>query len=123
MGSFSVNLVVLGGYLATDPESKDLPSGESVTRFRLAVGEEDNAVFLSVAAFGKQADVCAEYLGKGSGVVVEGKLHQSQWNTPQGEKKSSLELRATRVAFLPKGSPSKETANHSGLGSGSRPPQ
>jgi len=108
MGSFNTNVVVLGGNLATDPESKDLPQGETLTRFRLAVGNGDRTVFVPVSIFGKQAEACAEYLAKGNPVVVEGKLQQSQWETEEGDKRTSFSVKAHRVAFGPRPHPVEE---------------
>ena len=108
MGSFSTNVVVLGGYLAAEPEARDLPKGDLLTKFRLAVNNSEETVYVSVATFGRLAETCAEFLGKGSPVVVEGRLHQNKWETQEGEKRSSLSVDAYRVNFLPKQNGSQE---------------
>ncbi|HWT80873.1 MAG TPA: single-stranded DNA-binding protein, partial [Candidatus Methylomirabilis sp.] len=50
--------------------------------------------------WGKQAESCGEYLGKGRTVLVEGHLQQRSWETPEGQKRSKHEVVAERVQFL-----------------------
>jgi single-strand DNA-binding protein len=63
--------------------------------------------------WGKQAEACGEYLAKGRPVLVEGRLVQRSWETPEGQKRSKHEVVADRVQFLdarpaPSGSPAAE---------------
>jgi single-strand DNA-binding protein len=105
----SVNSVFLMGNLTFDPVLRRTPSGVSVADLRLAVSENyrnkegkevKSTCFTDVVTWGKQAESCAEFLAKGSAVLVEGRLQFDQWDTPQGEKRSKLRVRAHRVQFL-----------------------
>ena len=52
--------------------------------------------------FGKQAEHCGQYLSKGNGVIVDGRLQQRRWETEDGQKRSKHEVVAQGVTFLPK---------------------
>ena len=105
----SVNSVFLMGNLTADPNLRRTPAGTAVADLRLAVSnayrnkegvEVNRACFADVVSWGRQAETCAAYLSKGSAVMVEGKLVYDQWQTPQGEKRSKLRVKANRVQFL-----------------------
>jgi single-strand DNA-binding protein len=117
----SMNLVVLMGNLTRDPELRRTPAGLAVADIGLAVSEKyksktgeetESTCFVDIVAWGKQAEACAEHLAKGSAVVVEGKLQLDQWQTPAGEKRYKLKVRANRVQFVGRPRPgSGNTAN------------
>ena len=98
------------GNLTKDPENRAMPNGTSVATFRIAVnqrykqGEEtkEEVCFIDVASFGKQAENCGKYLHKGNGIIVEGRLRERHWETPEGQKSSKLEVIAQGITFLPK---------------------
>ncbi|MFH0953681.1 MAG: single-stranded DNA-binding protein [Verrucomicrobiota bacterium] len=105
----SMNRVFLMGNLTRDPELRRTPTGLSVLDLRLAVNERfknkageavDSVCFADVVVWGRQAETCGQYLAKGSAVMVEGKLQFEQWQTPEGQKRSKLRIRANRVQFL-----------------------
>jgi len=106
----SYNKVILIGNLTKDPEIRYTPSGTPVTSFRLAVnhrykqGEEfkEEVCFIDVVVFGKQAEACGQYLGKGSSVIVDGRLQERRWETEDGQKRSKHEVVAQTVRFFPK---------------------
>jgi single-strand DNA-binding protein len=52
--------------------------------------------------FGKQAEHCGQYLNKGSGIIVDGRLQQRRWETEDGQKRSKHEVVAQTVTFMPK---------------------
>jgi single-strand DNA-binding protein len=113
----TMNRVFLMGNLTRDPEVRYTPSGTAVGDLGLAVNETyknkagetvETTVFVDVEVWSRQAETCAEYLYKGSPVLIEGRLKFDQWENQQGEKRSKLRVRADRVQFL--GSP-KKTAN------------
>jgi single-strand DNA-binding protein len=56
--------------------------------------------YITIVVWGKQAESCGEYLGKGRTVLVEGHLQQRSWETPEGQKRSKHEVVAERVQFL-----------------------
>ncbi len=111
----SLNRVFLLGNLTRDPEMRYVPSGMAVTSFSLAVsrvfnlpsGErKEETCFVRITVWGKQAETCNQYLKKGRPVLVEGRLQYRAWETQEGEKRSTLEVRADRVQFL--GAPKTE---------------
>ncbi len=105
----SLNKVMLIGNLTRDPELRYIPSGQAVTTFTIAVnrtynsqaGEKKEEVsFIRVVVWAKRAEVCNEYLKKGSGVFVEGRLQSRSWEAQDGTKRSTLEVIAQNVQFL-----------------------
>lgn len=103
----SVNLV---GRLTKDPELHD--RGESkVCDMRIAVNGQGDApaLFIDVAAFGKQGAACARYLSKGSQVSVSGSLRFARWEA-DGQPRSKHSVLASQVEFLDPRSPSAEPA-------------
>lgn len=105
----SLNRVFLIGNLTKDPELRYTPQGTAVANLRLAVnrrwkdksGEQKEEVcFLTVVAWDKQAEVCNQYLRKGSPLFVEGRLQSRTWQDNSGAKRNVVEIRAERVQFL-----------------------
>ncbi|MCO5044875.1 MAG: single-stranded DNA-binding protein [Verrucomicrobia bacterium] len=104
----SFNRVMLIGRLTRDPEKRTISSGSAVTEFRLAAsrrfksssGEDrEETVFVDIAAWGRTAEICAQYLRKGSQVFVEGRLKLDEWEK-DGQKRSKLSVVAEAVQFL-----------------------
>ena len=106
----SYNKVILIGNLTKDPEIRYTPNGTAVASFRLAVnrrykqGDEfkEEVCYIDIVVFGKQAESCGQYLNKGSGVIVEGRLQEKRWDTEDGQKRSKHEVVAQTVRFLPR---------------------
>ncbi len=105
----NLNRVFLIGNLTRDPELRYIPNGTAVASFGLATnrsyttssGEKKQEVcFVRVVVWGRMAEVCGEYLSKGRPVFIEGRLQYRAWDSPNGEKRSTLEVRAERVQFL-----------------------
>ncbi|HBA84649.1 MAG TPA: single-stranded DNA-binding protein [Verrucomicrobia bacterium] len=99
----------LMGNLTFNPVLRHTPSGTSVADLRMAISENyrdkegkevKSTCFTDVVAWGRQAETCAEFLTKGSAVLVEGRLQFDQWDTPEGAKRSKLRVKAHRVQFL-----------------------
>lgn len=107
----SLNHIFMAGNLTKDPEVRYTPSGTAVgtlrlasTRVFLAEGQKkEETCFIDVVVWEKQAEVCREYLSKGSPVLVEGRLQFEQWKTESGESRSRHRIRADRVHFLGRG--------------------
>ncbi|MBP5227021.1 MAG: single-stranded DNA-binding protein [Kiritimatiellae bacterium] len=109
----SFNKVILMGNLTRDPELRTAPSGAKVCDFSLAISENwldkstgqtrEVVCYVDVNVWNRAAENCAQYLAKGRGVLVEGRLQMDQWTTQQGEKRSRLRVRADTVQFLPQG--------------------
>jgi single-strand DNA-binding protein len=110
----SLNKVFLIGNLTRPPELRYTPSGTAVSDLRLAVnrsystqaGERrEETCFLTVVVWGKQAETSAQYLDKGSPILVEGRLQTRDWETKDGQKRNVVEVVAERVQFLGRGRP------------------
>ncbi|OIO39695.1 MAG: single-stranded DNA-binding protein [Candidatus Omnitrophica bacterium CG07_land_8_20_14_0_80_50_8] len=105
----SLNKVLLIGNLTRDVELRYVPSGSAVANFTLAMnrvyklqtGEKKEEVsFVKVIVWGRMAEVCGEYLSKGSPVFVEGRLQSRSWDGADGQKRNVLEVIALNVQFL-----------------------
>ena len=103
-----LNRVFLIGNLTRDPEIRYIPSGKAVAdlrmalsrKYRTASGElKEETCYVSVVAWGRQAETAGEYLKKGSAIMVEGSLRYEQWEK-DGEKKNMLRVNADRIQFL-----------------------
>ncbi len=100
--------VILFGRLTRDPELRYTTSGTAVTTLSLAVNRrikrgdnwEEEANFFDVVVFGRRAETSAEYLKKGSQALIEGELVQRRWETPEGQKRSKVEVLANNVQFV-----------------------
>lgn len=107
----SINTVLIGGNLTRDPELTFLPNGGTpVCNFNVAVNEKytdkegqkkESVCFVEVVAWKKTAELVAEYLRKGSPVVVEGKLSQDEWTDKEtGKKRTKTKVTASKVHFV-----------------------
>jgi single-strand DNA-binding protein len=85
------------------------PKGTAVGDLAIAINDsykaqdgtvKETVTYVDIEVWGRQAETCKQYLTKGRPVFVEGQLRLDQWETPQGEKKSRLRVRADRVQFL-----------------------
>lgn len=103
----SYNRVVVAGNLTRDVEIRQTPQGTAVTEIGLAVNErvksgdqwEDVVNFFDVTLWGRTAEVANEYLGKGSSVLIEGKLRQDRWEQ-DGQKRSKVKINGERLVML-----------------------
>lgn len=115
----NLNKVFLIGNLTRDPELRYAPSGSAVATFTIATnrtytsqsGEKKEEVcYVRIVVWAKMAEICGEYLSKGSPVFVEGRLQSRSWETSNGEKRSTIEVVAQSVQFLGRGKSSKSAA-------------
>ena len=106
------NRVFMLGNLTFDPELRELRGGRAAATLGLAVNrrvataegdQRQEVCFIDANVYGRLAEVCCEYLGTGSQVLVEGFLTFHQWETERGEKRSKHRILAQSVQFL--GSP------------------
>lgn len=104
-----MNKVILIGNLSNDFELRYLNTGTAVGNASLAVnrsftrqdGTKDNeAMFIDLSLFGRTAEVCNQYLKKGSKICVEGYLSLQQWQDKSGNKKSKHVVIVEKVEFL-----------------------
>lgn len=104
------NKVIMGGHLTRSPELRYTSNGTPVASFALASNRrykqgddlKEEVCFVDVVVFGKQAEHCAQYLMKGSGVLVDGRLSLQRWETEDGQKRSKHEIVAQDVTFTDK---------------------
>ena len=105
-----LNKVFLIGNLTRDPELRVTPKGTAICQFGLAVNRQfkdesgatrDETTFIDIEAWGKQGELVAKYLTKGSPAMVEGRLKLDQWEDKQsGQKRSKLKVVLDNVQFL-----------------------
>ncbi|MBL8089329.1 MAG: single-stranded DNA-binding protein [Anaerolineales bacterium] len=112
----SYHKIFITGNLGRDPEMRFTPSGQAVTSFSVAVNETytnnngekvKKTIWFRVTAWGKQAEICNQYLKKGSMVLVEGRMNADPatggpkiWTKQDGTAGSSFEVTAQTVRFL-----------------------
>jgi single-strand DNA-binding protein len=103
-----INKVILVGNLGADPEVRYTASGTAVARFNVATTErfkgqdgnwQDRTEWHRVVAWSKLAEICGQYLSKGSQVYIEGKIQSSTWEK-DGVKRTSYEIRADTMQML-----------------------
>ncbi|MDB5194203.1 MAG: single-strand binding protein single-strand DNA-binding protein [Parcubacteria group bacterium] len=103
-----LNRAIVIGNLTRDPELKSLPSGIQVCTFSVATNRvwkdkagvrQESADYHNIVVFGRQAETAAQYLRKGSGVLVEGRMQTRSWDGPDGKKNYRTEIVADRVQF------------------------
>ena len=106
-----LNKAFLIGNLTRDPELRSLPSGVQVASFSVATNRvfkdkngarQEATDFHNVVVFGRQAETVAQYLKKGSSVLVEGRIQTRSWDAQDGQKKYRTEIVADRVQFGPR---------------------
>lgn len=117
------NKAILIGRLTRDPETKSLPSGQSVVNFGLATGrfftdktgqKQQQTEFHNIVLFGKMADIASQYLTKGSLVLIEGRIQTRSWQDPSGIKKYRTEIVGESLQLGPK-SAGKNTSFEGGV--------
>ena len=96
----TLNSVQLLGRFAFDPEMRYTPGGKAVVSTRLIVNGRGGAQGFDVVMWERLGETVAQTQRKGSLVLVSGRLAQRQWETPEGEKRSRVEVVATDVQFL-----------------------
>jgi len=105
----SLNKVFLIGNLTRDPELRYIPSGSAVATFTIAVNrvfktqtgeKKEQASFIRIVVWGRRAEVCGEFLSKGSPVFVEGRIQSREWEAQDGQKRSAIEVIADNIQFL-----------------------
>ena len=107
-----VNKVILIGYLGQDPEVRYTQNGVPVANFSIATSEQwkdrdgvkqEHTEWHRIVAWNRLAEICGEYLHKGSQVYIEGKLQTRSWDDRDGNKRYATEIVAQSMTML--GSP------------------
>lgn len=122
----NLNKVMLIGNLTRDPEVRYTPKGTAVTDLGLAINrtwnndqgqKQEETTFVDVTFWGRQAELLQQYLTKGRGVYIEGRLQMDTWDDKDtGKKRSKLKIHGESFQFLPDG-----RSGNPGGGSPSRP--
>ena len=122
----SINRVVISGNLTRDPELRQTAGGMAILKMGIAVNDrrknpqsgewEDVPNFFDVVLFGSRGESLSRFLNKGSKVAIEGKLRWSQWETPDGDKRSKVEIVVDDIEFM------SSRGDSGGGGSYSAPP-
>lgn len=104
------NKVILMGNLTRDPETRTTPSGQTVTNFSLAVSrswkdqngqQQEQTSFINCVAWGKPGEIIAQYVTKGSPLLVSGRLDQRSWDDKEsGQKRSTVEVNVEDFNFI-----------------------
>src|SRR4030042_4991936 len=115
----NLNKAFLIGRLTRDPESRALPSGQSISTFGIATNrvwtnpenneKQEQTEFHNIVAFGKLSDICNQYLKKGGLVMIEGRIQTRSWQDQNGGTKYRTEIVAERLQMGPKTAQRGET--------------
>lgn len=105
----SLNKVILIGNLTRDPELRYTPQGTAVATFSIATNRQwktesgenkEDAEFHRIVAWDKLAEICSQLLKKGSKAYVEGRLQTRQWQTKEGEARTTTEIVISEMMVL-----------------------
>ena len=116
----NLNKIFLIGNLTRDPESRTLPSGQMVSNFGLATNrvwfdantkeKKQQVEFHNIVAFGKLAEICNQYLKKGTLAMIEGRIQTRNWQDQAGATKYRTEIIAEKMQMGPRTSGAQQTA-------------
>lgn len=107
----NLNKVFLLGRLTADPQLRSTASGQQVASFAVATnrvwndksGQKQEATeFHNIVVWGRQAEIASRFLGKGSLVLVEGRLQTRTWDDREGQKRKTTEIVADRIQLGPR---------------------
>lgn len=105
----SLNRAQLIGNLTRDPEVRQTSSGKSVCNFGIATNSrwtdasgqvQEKVEFHNIVVWGKLADICAQYVKKGSKIFVEGRIQSREWQGEDGVKRYRTEIVADNMIML-----------------------
>lgn len=122
--AMSLNKVQLIGNLTRDPEVKQIPGGQAVASFSVATNftwtdqsgqKQDKSEFHNIVAWRKLAEICGQYLKKGSKVYIEGRLQTRDWEGEDGVKRYRTEIVADNMIMLGGRGGSDMQAEHGGI--------
>ena len=104
------NKVIIEGNLGADPETRFTAAGTPVSNLRIATNErwkdnntgetKERTEWHRVVAWGRQAELCSEYLSKGREVLIEGRLQTREWTDRENVKRYMTEIVAQRIVFI-----------------------
>lgn len=99
----NINKVILMGRMTSDPELKNTPNGKTVTQFSVAVNrkysKDNQADFIECVAFEKTAEFIAQYMRKGSAIIICGRLQVDSWKDKEGASRKTTRVMVDEVQF------------------------
>ena len=105
-----VNKVIIVGHLGNDPEIRTMPNGDAVANISVATSESWNdrntgerrevTEWHRIVFYRRQAEICGEYLRKGSQVYVEGRLRTRKWQDQNGQDRYTTEIQGDVIQML-----------------------
>ena len=105
-----VNKVIIVGHLGNDPEIRTMPNGDAVANISVATSESWNdrntgerrevTEWHRIVFYRRQAEICGEYLRKGSQVYVEGRLRTRKWQDQNGQERYTTEIQGDVMQML-----------------------
>ncbi|MFH1890215.1 MAG: single-stranded DNA-binding protein [Candidatus Kuenenbacteria bacterium] len=117
-----LNKAMIIGHMTKDPEVRTTPNGTSVTSFGLATNyvwtdttgnRQEKVEFHNIVAWRKLAEICGQYLHKGSKIYIEGRLQTRSWDDQTGNKRYITEIVADNMIMLDSKSASKPVGQKS----------
>ncbi len=105
----NLNKAMIIGNLTRDPETRNTPSGQTVASFSVATNlvwtdqsgqQQRKAEFHNIVAWRRLAEICGQYLQKGSKVYIEGRLQTNEWTGQDGVKRFRTEIIAENMIML-----------------------
>src|SRR5437588_8702842 len=126
----SVNKVILVGRLGRDPETRYTGSGQAVANFSVATDEtykdrngerQKRTEWHRITAWGKLAEICQQYLKKGTMVYIEGRIQSREWQAKEAQQRTSFDIVANTMKMLNSSGEDASAASVGGMvGSASR---
>lgn len=107
--AMNLNRAMIIGNLTRDPELRTTNNGQTVATFGVATNHswtdstgqrQERAEFHNIVAWGKLAEICGQYLGKGRKVYIEGRLQTREWESQDGTKRNRTEIIAENMIML-----------------------
>lgn len=104
-----LNRAMIIGNVTRDPELRTTTTGQNVCSFGIATNQtwtdaqgqkQQRAEYHNIVAWGKLAEICGQYLGKGRKVYVEGRLQTREWESQDGQKRQRTEIVADNMILL-----------------------
>ncbi len=108
----NLNRAMIIGNLTRDPEVRTTTNGKNVASFGVATNfswtdasgqKQEKVEFHNIVAWGKLAEICGQYLGKGRKVYIEGRLQTREWEGQDGQKRNRTEIMAESMIMLDRG--------------------
>ena len=99
-----MNQIIVDGYLTKDPVLKHTSTGKQVCNLTLAnnekIGQNKITMFIDCAFWGRYAEVCNQYLKRGSRVIIKGRLERNDYEDNMGIKRHTYKIVGEKLDFL-----------------------